>query len=265
MFYSDSVSNYWNLVYRISTDTGTTWSDKQVLLSSSFNDFNPRAVKDSNGKIWIYFERKDATSFPQFTQSEIYFITSTDNGVSWSEPEKFTDYAGKDFNHSVTLQNDTPLLNFISSRSFQVEKNYTQIYYGTEPDINTPPYLHYFTHEPEIIQPDEPVTIRAYADDNSKVDSVKILIKMNTYKIDTLMMYDDGIHNDSLAGDNIYGIVLNFFAGDAIQYDFLVYDDEMNIAGINGSYFFIPLSDFTDKFRFEINRFKLPVNNVGNI
>ena len=192
LFYSDSVSNYWNLVYRISTDTGTTWSDKQILLSSSYNDFNPRAVKDSNDKIWIYFEREDATSFPEFTQSEIYFITSTDNGVSWSQPEKFTDYAGKDFNHSVTLMNDTPLLSFASTRDFQIGKNYLQIFYGNEPDVSTPPFIYNFYHEPLEPQLNEPVTIRAYADDDKSVDSVKIIIKINALNVDTLMMHDDG-------------------------------------------------------------------------
>ena len=266
LFYSDSVSNYWNLVYRITNDTGTTWSDKQVLLSSSFNDFNPRAVKDSNDKIWIYFERQDATSFPEFTQSEIYFITSTNEGVSWSQPEKFTDYAGEDFKHSVTLVNNVPLLNFISSRSFQIGKNYTQIYYGTEPDINTPPYLYYFTHEPLVIQPNEQVTIKAYVDDNSAVDSVKILKRINGYKVDTLFLYDDGLHNDSLPGDNVYGIIIeNLLAGDAIQYDFLVYDDEMNIAGMNGSTFYLPLESNLNGYCFNINRFILPIDNIGII
>ena len=235
-------------------------------MSSSFNDFNPRAVKDSNHKIWIYFERKDATPFPQFTQSEIYFITSTDNGVSWSQPEKFTDYAGKDFNHSVTLLNDVPILTFISTRSFQLGNSYTQIYYGPEPDISTPPFLYYFIHEPEIIQPNEPVTIRAYVNDDSAINVVKIIIKKNVFTIDTLLMYDDGMHNDLLPGDNVYGIIVeNLLAGDAIQYDFLVYDDELNIAGFNGSYFSIPLSYFTDIYSFEINRFRLPVDDWGHI
>ena len=266
LVYSDSLSNYWNLVYRISTDKGATWSNKMLLLSSSYNDKNPRGVIDSNDKIWIYFERKDETSFPEFTQSEIYYITSIDNGVSWSEPEKFTDYAGKDFNHSVTLHNDTPLITFVSSRSFQIGKDYTQIYYGTEPDINTPPFLYYFYHEPEIIQPNEQVTIKAYVDDNSSVDSVKVIIIKNVFTVDTLIMYDDGMHSDLLSNDKIYGIEIGGFnKGDGVLYNFLIYDDESNIAGFKGGEINIPLDFFTKFYRLDINRFKLPFGNSGII
>ena len=266
LFYSDSLSNYWNLVYRISTDTGKTWFEKQILLPGSFNDINPRIVKDPNDKIWLFFEREDATYFPQFTQSEIYFITSTDNGVSWSQPEKFTNYAGMDFNHSVTLMNDIPLLSFASTRSYQIDKNYSQIFYSNQPDVSTPPFIYNSYHEPLEPQLNEPVTIRAYTDDDKSVDSVKIIIKNNVHITDTLKMHDDGTYNDSLAGDKIYGaIVEDLLKGDAIQYDFLVYDDEMNVAGMNGSTFYIPLESDVKGYCLNINRFILPINDVGII
>ena len=268
LIYQDSTITDQYLFYRISTDGGTSWSNRSQLLSTSFNGSRVRGFKDDIGKIWLFYQEDDPTSFIGFTQSEIYFITSTDEGLNWSSPEKFTNYAGVDTNHSVSEWNGKPILSFTSSRNFQINKNFNQIYYGVggeTVDSSTPPYLYYFTANPDSPHVYEPIDFRAFVDDEAGLDSVFLVTTINVFNIDTLLMYDDGLHNDSLPGDNIYGVTFQkgINTGDNLRYDFLLKDIDGNYAGFNGSDIYIPLPFTTDAYLIETNKLKMPLNNSG--
>jgi hypothetical protein len=264
LVYSDSISNFWNLVFRTSTNAGITWSEKQVFHPALFNDTDPRIVKGTDRKIWIYFQREDTTVFPQFTQSEIYFITSTNNGLNWSQPEKFTNYRGNDFNPSVTLMNNIPMVCFVSERTFQGSAMNSQIFYGSEPDKNTPPIIFDIFHLPDEPVENQPVTIRAYVDDDTKVQSVKLVMTKNKEIPITLLMYDDGLKNDSVANDNIFGVIIpGLKAGDIIKYHCIAEDNFGNISASGEKILFIPLDFEIQTYRFENNRYKMPMNNSG--
>ncbi len=266
VFYHDTLNGGSDIYYKTTTDDGITWSTRQTLLSDNLIERRPRVIKDTSGKIWIYYQRFDQTAFDELYQSEIYFITSTDSGNNWSLPQKFTDYAGGDSNHTVSLWNNKPIISFISSRDFQLNQNFMQIYYGTEPDESSPPALISFIQTPDSVLPDQTVNIKAFVDDDSSVDSVKLIVVINAKEIDTLNMFDDGNHNDSLANDKIYGIDIGGFdQGDGVQYHFLIYDNEMKTAGFKGGEINILLDSFTEYYRLEINRFKVPFDNTGVI
>ncbi len=170
-----------------------------------------------------------------------------------------------DSNHTVSLWNNKPIISFISSRDYQLNQNFMQIFYGTEPDESSPPALISFIQTPDSVLPNQTVNIKAFVDDDGTVDSVKLVV-INIKDIDTLNMFDDGIHNDSLSNDKIYGIDIGGFdQGDGVQYHFLIYDDEMYTAGFKGGEINIPLDSFTDAYRLDINRLSLPFNNHGII
>ena len=266
VFYHDTLNGDANIYYKTTTDNGISWSARQTLLSENLVELRPRVIKDTSGKISLYYQRFDQTAFNDLYQSEIYFIESTDNGNSWTSPQKFTDYAGIDSSHTVSLWNNKPIISFISSRDFQLNQNYMQIFYGTEPDESSPPALINLIQTPDSVLPNQTLNIKAFVDDDNVVDSVKLIVIRNVKDIDTLNMFDDGIHNDSLANDKIYGIDIGGFEkGDCIPYHFLIYDNEMHTAGFNGGEINIPLDSFTEYYRLEINRFKLPFSNGGII
>ena len=266
LLYEDLYQGTSAIFKRTTTDGGQTWSNREILIYDSTDLSRSRAISNSNNNIWIYYLKKKNTSFSGIYQSDICFIRSTDSGNNWSEPDYFTNYAGIDSNHNVTVLNNQPLLSFTTSRKFNINQNYMQIYYGAEPDISTPPYLHKFIQSPDSVLANQPINIKAFADDNIGINSVEIIITKNYTVLDTLTMFDDGMHNDSLANDNIYGIELSGFSpGDGVLYNFLLYDNEMNIAGFKGGEINIPLDFYVNGYRMDINRFKVPFDHNGVI
>ena len=79
-------------------------------------------------------------------------------------------------------------------------------------------------------------------------------------------MFDDGLHGDSLVSDGIFGITLNdLTTGDSRTYSFIIYDFDGHIVDFNGGLVFFPLPFSNHTYFFDVNRFKLPINNQGII
>ena len=112
--------------------------------------------------------------------------------------------------------------------------------------------------------PGEEIILLAYTDDFEEITSVQVITKLNTHIVDTLEMFDDGLHNDSLPGDNIYGYIISSLnEGDALQYDFLITDNDNHTAGFSGSSIVLPFPFETIGYRIDVNDFILPVDNQG--
>ncbi|HMN18165.1 MAG TPA: T9SS type A sorting domain-containing protein [Ignavibacteriaceae bacterium] len=264
LVYETTNTSVKNIIYCTSTNNGVTWSNPQVLLSNDYNKYKPRVIKDQTNKFWLLFYRNDPTLFSNFYQSEIYYSTSTDEGVSWTEPVKFTNYSGEDNLLSLSTWNGMPLASFTTTRDYSIEKPFYQLYYGipgvTE-DNSTPPFLFDYSTIPEYPAAAEPITIRAFADDENELAGAQIQLTINDTSV-LIDMYDDGLHGDSLAGDNIYGYVLaEGVTGNILNYDFILRDVDNNSAGFRGS----TLPDFTLKANYllDVNNLKLPINRKG--
>ncbi len=75
---------------RRSTDQGKTWSDPVILGDSipSGTRNNPVMLVDSNNKIHMIISYKYGISM---AGGKVYYLSSEDDGVTWSEPEDITD------------------------------------------------------------------------------------------------------------------------------------------------------------------------------
>ncbi len=268
LVYQDSTESGKDLFYRNSTDAGLSWSPRNLLVNGTFDPTEPKGAMDQNGKIWVYYFESTVTPFSSIYQSDIKYVTSDDNGENWTQPEKLTKYVGYDFKHNLSIWNGRPIISFISSRAYNYSSTYFQIYYTLADviiDTNVAPFMYKFTHTITDPYPNQPYFIRAFVDDDREILSVKL----NTYTnppgvFETIDMYDDGMHNDSLPGDKIYGIELipqNF--GDFVYYDFTIEDNQNNITTFNGTGFTVPLVFATDAYLIDVNNFKLPIDNRG--
>jgi hypothetical protein len=266
--YNDSTNGSSDIFYRTTTDGGFSWSSKELLIGSDNDMINARGIKDQSGKVWIFFEEEEQTSLSGFTQKDINYITSTNDGNNWSPKEKFTTYKGIDDNLSLSLWSGKPVVSFSSSRSFGFQNQKKQIYYGIGGetiDTNGPPYLFAHSVIPASPNHNESVTFRAWVLDDTAVDSVILILQNNGSPPQYYQMYDDGMHGDSLANDNIYGFFLQsgFNDGDAINYSFLLKDVSGNQSGFNAGFFTVPGLSGLDKYLLETNNLMLPVNNRG--
>ncbi len=256
-----------DLVFRTSTDDGNTWSDKQTLLSDGFNNQKPRLIKDNSGKLWLLYYRDDPTAFQNYRQNEIYYMTSTDEGDTWNQSEKFTNYVGEDKLLSLSDYNGSPIASFTTGRDFYYDNKSFQIYYGipgTSIDNSTPPFLFAFSAVPQVPHLNDPITFRALAEDENSLSSVNIIINIDG-DVDSLEMADDEMHGDSLAGDNIYGYIKQdgLSNGFFLKYDFLLQDIDGNISYFNGGIIPDPVFTFNQVYSLDTNKLKLPFDNKG--
>ncbi len=83
---------------------GLTWSsDKRMTFHSMDDDEAPALVQDRDGTLWLFWSR--VLGAQKGFQSDIYYETSQDNGVSWSSIDTpLTSTSGSDENHAATVQ-----------------------------------------------------------------------------------------------------------------------------------------------------------------
>ncbi len=206
--FADSNGNKTDLYYRTSTDGGFSWSAKQLLLSTAYSKSRPQAIK-SNNDIFIFYEEIIPTSFQNYYQKEVFFIRSTDNGQSWLPPVRVTKYPGDDDNFSVAFTSaSTPVVAFTRAVNSDQIKQFNHIYLLKEPEKNSPPVLINRNSYRNTVERNSLATVRAFVDYYGSIESVKLIVK-GINRSDTLTMYDDGLHQDSLAGDKIYGASVN--------------------------------------------------------
>jgi len=234
----DNNTGTYKLYSKHSTDGGTSWSDNSLITSDLYSEQRPRLFKENNGTLWLITQSREETSFPNIYQYEIKYRKSTDNGVSWSEAVDFTKYLGFDGEHNVYGYNDKPLISFLSNRWYG--KN--QIWLGQIGVINdedNPPVL--FKFENAVAVPDVMISIRAYVGSPIGILNTQLFYSFNEIVYGPLQMYDDGNHNDNLAGDNIWGVSIGPFCHyDYVKYWFKVTDSNSVSINFDGGNLLLP-------------------------
>jgi len=140
---------------------------------------------------------------------DIEYITSTDNGSTWSAPALWTRYVGNDESHNVVLFNNQPFVTFASERWATEWRPSTQIWYGIigqTPDDNPPPFLVFCSPYYSYAGVDN--WIRAVVDDENGIGSVTASYRINEIAQPPVRLFDDGMHLDDAPNDNVWGNVI---------------------------------------------------------
>ncbi len=202
-FYQSLSSNQYDIYMRRTLDGGQSWGDHILIEGTELVEKRPRAMKTSDNKIWLIYQREYPTIRAGTIQSDIFYKTSVDNAISWSEEKRFTKYIGDDNSISISKNNTKPFISFVTQRfsDFLINKKIAYGIVGETIELYTPPFIY------DIIQQSTgdinplklSVNVRAKDDDSIKVVCVSLEDSQKIY------LYDDGLHNDKLAGDFIYG------------------------------------------------------------
>jgi hypothetical protein len=239
-FYEDNSSGNYDIYRRSSTDGGATWSTPAPVANSSLSEVRPRVLRQADGTLWLIYQVSKPTIIPDYLQWDIYYTTSTDGGNSWSEPVQFTKYAGYDAVANADLVNNQPFVSFASTRWNQFQQ--PQLWYGiigVTQDSNPPPTL--LRSLPSTPSGNIPISIQAYVADETGVSRVLLLYTLNAISFGSIQMYDDGLHNDGSAGDNIWGTSIGPFQfDDQVSYSFWITDLGSNTLDVSGGSFQIP-------------------------
>jgi hypothetical protein len=220
-----------------SSDSGTSWSQPITVADGMHREIRPKIAKHENFRIILMYLRDEEKVADQYVNNSIYYKESNDNGNNWSQENRFTKYVGED--------------NFISLSSFQ---NNTFFSFGTERfsvitpgtisfqlayaileesvEQFTPPKIYYVEVPQELIDLEKKeFVLKAIVSDDEAVKSVSVTMADSTISGE---LFDDGMHNDGEANDDIFG---NTFSFGSQRY-------------------------MTD-FYLEINNIKMPFNNSG--
>lgn len=214
--YEDNSSGNYGFHIKSSTNGGTTWSVPAPLVSSSAEEERPRVLRQNDGTLWLIYQYY-ANTTGGHTQSDIYYTKSTDGGNVWSPPVRWTIYAGYDGWFNACMKNTMPFVTFASSRwtAYEGQLHLWRGFIGAATDAYPPPTL--IATSWSLPSAGVPLNIRAYVADDAGISSVQLSFLVNGVTYEPVAMYDDGLHNDSAAGDNIWGVSIGpFQLGDHI-------------------------------------------------
>ena len=234
-------SSSYSIIYSLfSTDRGNTWSDSTRIIDTgigfdwNFTLFSVKTVRDIDENIWLIYDRLYDLGIEDTTQRDVSILLSTDNGNTWQERDTFTSYLGDDYLTGVTTNNENIFVCFNSSRDQVFNQGYFGIL-GQSEDTFTPPVV----LKQEVTGVDyqtEEFDYRAIVIDNEAVSQVYLNLENGAYQS---QMFDDGLHNDSLANDNIYA----------------------NSFPILTPSSFVPYYEYS--YAIDVNKISLPLNNSG--
>jgi hypothetical protein len=213
-----------------SSDGGATWSVQQqieqpdvVALSFSARATGGGMTLAPDSSLWLVLSMLNPQDL--FPNNDIYYLRSTDEGVTWSEPAKFTEYRGSDILPAVAFTVDTALLAYDSRRSVVENPLPGWIPGGIQPDVSgvwygipgttldggpaVPPALLFrgrsFGFDPVQFPADEITGVFYAADDETGVNSVTLNVAVDGVPMGSVPLLDDGAQVDGEAGDGVFG------------------------------------------------------------
>ncbi|NNE34257.1 MAG: exo-alpha-sialidase, partial [Rhodothermales bacterium] len=219
-----------------STDGGATWSVQEQIDQPEIVErhFFPPVLGGSmtmapDSVLWLVLPMREVDRL--YNSYDLFYLTSSDEGVTWSTPEKFTQYRGQDSGGSLTFVGGDPLLAFDSRRSSvenllpgwtgRLNMETAGIWYGkpgttVDAGSSLPPVAVWAGNSAGFVPlqypTDSPTGVAVYAEDESGLASVHVEVTVDGLAREPVALVDDGEHNDRDPGDNIYGGVIGPFA-----------------------------------------------------
>lgn len=92
----------WNIdiYYKTSDDYGATWSADALLTTHTGDDGDPSITQTIDGKIWVVWASYRSENY------DLWYKTSDDVGITWSDEVRLTTYIGLDWFPSITQTSD---------------------------------------------------------------------------------------------------------------------------------------------------------------
>ncbi|MCA9734612.1 MAG: exo-alpha-sialidase [Deferribacteres bacterium] len=241
------------LYQRTSTDGGATWSSPIALSQSDLAtlhgtgppEFHPR--KQSDGTMWIIYSASGlkevaslfgGTGYDWTGDWNVFYRTSADGGQTWSTPQQFTRYSGKDFAPHSTIINDQLIIQFNTSRWQSVETD--NIYLCGIPGItqdNNPPPTGRPRREWLATAQNKQALLQFEAFDESGLAKVEGYYQINDgATIGPILLNDAGENGDQVASDGMWsGFIGELKFGDMASSSCQVTDVDGNTVTMNAT------------------------------
>lgn len=237
-FYVDnSINDRNNLYRRTSTDGGSTWSAPAPALADTLIKTITTVVQDTDESLHMILGAY-SQHFPSpffvggfYPNIDLYSMTSTDGGATWSAPARLTKYAGRDAVPRAARVGSQTFVSFGSSRGTGdiIATQIWTLLAETATDDDTPPNPFYFATGGSDVAGMLQIVAQVSDDDAVTGTTINWSADGGTPVVTT--MFDDGGHGDYQAGDLIYGALIGpVQIDDQILFSFTVTDNSANFA-----------------------------------
>ncbi|MCX8106877.1 MAG: T9SS type A sorting domain-containing protein [Ignavibacterium album] len=262
-----------SILIQKSSDDGLSWSSPQNIYSDTSQIIKISTSKTTSPNIHIALQKNYRENFylgyfnygVEYELRDVFFIKSTDNGNTWSAPEIFTQYKGKDNLISISSSDDNPFVFFNSTRFLGTEGS-VKIWFGRVGLVNdrTAPPVKIYDKQSEAAL-NTPITINTIILNTNPITQIILRVFQDGTPLPDSYLYDDGQHNDGNAGDNVWGNIIGPYTyPTSVSYQYIVSDSASNqITFLGGSFNFYFLNP--ESFMLDVNRLKLPIGNNGVI
>lgn len=276
----DTIANNHSVYLLSSTDNGATWPNPSPVFTEEIS-FH-RLINKPDGQLYLLYTKITDSIIAGsriLHNHDIYYRASTDDGATWSAETKITRYPYTDFNFCVSRFNDNINFVFASLRDSIYSastladgwKHYIYrpgVYRGilsVTPDTDYPPIL----IRERCVRADSvksPFIFQAQVVGDSNY-VVNATIIQSAGKTITLPLYDDGLHQDSLAGDGIYGNVaggiIHPFGSASIQGGYKISVSRHSATALSGELSYLNFSGVTPvkSASFDINNLYVPLRH----
>ncbi|MEE9450092.1 MAG: sialidase family protein, partial [Ignavibacteriaceae bacterium] len=222
----------------VSVDGGETWSDTvRVALThfrGGYSGPNVCSGIDDEKNLWVFFDHIKEIGFEEYNQQDVSVFKSSNFGLSWQKMNSFTKYLGGDFLDNIAILDGKFFVTFHSSRSSVIEQSFYGIL-GESADVFTPPVL-LGAEVTDVDHEKEEFSYQALIIDEDAVSQVTVELEDGAFIGE---MFDDGMHNDSLDSDNIYGNTFPILTPTSV----------------------VPY--YGKRYALDVNKINLPLNNSG--
>jgi hypothetical protein len=93
------ISGNWNIYYIKTSDGGLTWSAPYGIVVDQFRHDCCGALKDSTGKVWVVYTNLTSPYDPH--TSDLWCVTTVDNGQTWSAPRQITSFPSEEAHPTI--------------------------------------------------------------------------------------------------------------------------------------------------------------------
>ena len=243
--------NFSDIYSRLSFDGGQTWTDTIKIMNSNIKEFRPKVTKLTDSSLKLIYQKEVPTNCGNFKQSDIFYRTSTDKGLTWSFEERITSYAGEDIQINISTLEDKTFLSFASERftgDFQIA--YAVIEETIE-HFSPPKIERIYSNEVDFEKGE--FNCRAIVFDDDSVVSVVVNIEDSSFIGE---LYDDGLHNDGDPGDCYFANVFPIFNPHYVE-NYIIDVNKIKLpVGLNGV-----LADVTAIYGMNAEATAIDVNN----
>ncbi len=189
------------------------------------NPISNAAIYSNGDELFLVFEEALYDNITKKNQTDVCYLISSDNGSNWGNKIKYTTFIEDDYISEVTFSLGDLIITTLSNRG---NVNSFQTYFGKlNYTIDPAPPMFYWREQPRIVDYNTDFGVRVFINDETGFSSVTLEFNNTTYK-----MYDDGNHNDSLAGDYIFGATIDGYPKNTSFYPSDTYYIDINNFGL---------------------------------